>query len=112
MAMALHNLTMVKLNGEIKVAQRGQWSGRPTEEGALVAEFVQAYLLNDTLRAEFAERVAKVKAATEQELVEVKANVVKAEASIIEKAKEGFCRCSRCSSSIGTAATPAPISSR
>lgn len=39
--MGTRNLTIVKLKGEIKVAQYGQWDGYPTGQGATIAEFIR-----------------------------------------------------------------------
>jgi hypothetical protein len=74
--MGTRNLTMIKLNGELKLANYGQWDGYPTGQGETVAAFIQAYLLDDTLRAEFAAKVAKLKFATDAELEELEAREV------------------------------------
>jgi hypothetical protein len=39
--MGTRNLTLVKLNNRIKVAQYGQWDGYPCGQGATIAEFIQ-----------------------------------------------------------------------
>jgi hypothetical protein len=62
---------MIKLNEELKLANYGQWDGYPTGQGETIAAFIQAYLLDDTLRAEFAAKVAKLKFGTDAELAEI-----------------------------------------
>lgn len=45
--MGTRNLTIVKLNGKIKVAQYGQWDGYPTGQGNTIAEFLHgSYFYN------------------------------------------------------------------
>lgn len=39
--MGTRNLTMVKLGGELKVAQYGQWDGYPTGQGATISSFLK-----------------------------------------------------------------------
>ncbi len=39
--MGTRNLTMVRLNGKIRVAQYCQWDGYPTGQGAVIARFIQ-----------------------------------------------------------------------
>ncbi len=39
--MGTRNLTIVKMNGEVKVAQYGQWDGYPTGQGYTIADFIQ-----------------------------------------------------------------------
>lgn len=41
--MGTRNLTIVKLDGKIRVAQYGQWDGYPTGQGETVAEFVNRH---------------------------------------------------------------------
>lgn len=66
--MGTRNLTMVKVDGKVKVAQYGQWDGYPTGQGVTVAAFVQAYLLHEVTRGEFADQVRKLKFATPKQL--------------------------------------------
>lgn len=39
--MGTRNLTIVKFNGEVKVAQYGQWDGYPTGQGQTIADFLK-----------------------------------------------------------------------
>jgi len=39
--MGTRNLTIVKFNGETKVAQYGQWDGYPTGQGAAIVDFLK-----------------------------------------------------------------------
>jgi len=48
--MGTRNLTMVKHNGKIKVAQYGQWDGYPTGQGKIIADFLRYGLTVDRLR--------------------------------------------------------------
>ena len=41
--MGTRNLTIVKLDGKVRVAQYGQWDGYPTGQGETVAEFVNSH---------------------------------------------------------------------
>jgi hypothetical protein len=80
---------MIKLNGELKLANYGQWDGYPTGQGETVAAFIQAYLLDDTLRAEFAAKVAKLKFGTDAELEELDADLVTLQKEHAEAAAKG-----------------------
>lgn len=59
---------MVKLNGKIRVAQYGQWDGYPTGQGENIAAFVQGYLVDDSTRALFCERVEATKFGTAKQI--------------------------------------------
>lgn len=59
--MGTRNLTIVKLKGEIKVAQYCQWDGYPTGQGNTIAEFIR----NMQVR-EFKRNVAKLEFVSEE----------------------------------------------
>jgi hypothetical protein len=56
----------VKLDGELKVAQYGQWDGYPTGQGATIQEFLQKVDLED-----FKKKVAKLGVWTDKEVDEI-----------------------------------------
>lgn len=58
--MGTRNVTIVKMNGETKIAQYCQWDGYPTGQGADIAEFIQKRLTTPEGLAQFRERVAAV----------------------------------------------------
>lgn len=87
--MGTRNLTMVRLNGALKVANYGQWDGYPTGQGETVAAFVQAYLRHKTTRAEFADKVAKLTFATDAECEAMNADWEATEAKHAKQAKKG-----------------------
>jgi hypothetical protein len=39
--MGTRHLTIVKVNGKVKIAQYGQWDGYPMGQGAVIADFLQ-----------------------------------------------------------------------
>jgi hypothetical protein len=55
--MGTRNLTIVKLDGKVKIAQYCQWDGYPTGQGKTIAEFIQTKLD----KPKFIERLKKVK---------------------------------------------------
>lgn len=61
--MGTRNSTLVKLNGEIKVAQYGQWDGYPTGQGQTVADFIKSVDLKD-----FKKKVAAVKPISDEKV--------------------------------------------
>lgn len=89
--MGTRNLTMVRLNGELKLAQYGQWDGYPTGQGVTVAEFVQAYLRHKTTRAEFTAKVAALRYGTKAELATMQKHWDAAEKECMDRAaKDGY----------------------
>ena len=54
--MGTRNLTIVKLDGKVRVAQYCQWDGYPTGQGATIADFLQ----NDLDLRKFKAKVAKL----------------------------------------------------
>lgn len=89
--MGTRNLTMVRLDGKIKVANYGQWDGYPMGQGVTVAEFVQAYLRHKTTRAEFATKVMALRFGTDAELAVMQDDWDAAEAECIKSAaKDGY----------------------
>lgn len=62
--MGTRNLTMILLDGEIKVAQYGQWDGYPTGQGNTIAKFLQKKLDLE----KFKNRVSEVRQITDKEL--------------------------------------------
>lgn len=67
--MGTRNSTLVKLNGELKVAQYGQWDGYPTGQGATIQDFLKEVDL-----PKFKEEVAKLRELTDEEVKEVEAD--------------------------------------
>lgn len=67
--MGTRNSTLVKLNGELKVAQYGQWDGYPTGQGKTIQEFLKEVDLT-----KFKEEVAKLREITDEEAKEVEAD--------------------------------------
>lgn len=61
--MGTRNLTMVKKDGEIKVAQYGQWDGYPSGNGLVILDFLRWANLNY-----LKQQVDKVKKITKEEL--------------------------------------------
>lgn len=61
--MGTRNSTLVKLNGELKVAQYGQWDGYPTGQGETIAEFLRTADLK-----KFKEQLKSVKPIDEKEV--------------------------------------------
>lgn len=68
--MGTRNLTIVKHNGEYKVAQYGQWDGYPSGQGVTVLEFVHK-LNTINARMEFARKVDSVQVASAEYLSEI-----------------------------------------
>lgn len=68
--MGTRNLTIVKRNGEYKVAQYGQWDGYPSGQGVTVLEF--AHKLNTiNTRMEFIRKVDSVQVASAEYLSDI-----------------------------------------
>lgn len=57
--MGTRNLTMVVADGEMKVAQYGQWDGYPGGQGATVLKFLKTQLKKNTL-SDFEKRVREL----------------------------------------------------
>lgn len=62
--MGTRNLTIVRLNKQVKVAQYCQWGGYPTGQGFTIADFIQKSLK----LAEFKKHVSKLKWAKKAEV--------------------------------------------
>jgi len=60
--MGTRNMTMVKLGGELKVSQYGQWDGYPTGQGATIAEFLESVDLD-----KFKKQVSELKPITDEQ---------------------------------------------
>lgn len=67
--MGTRNLIEVKLNGELKVAQYGQWDGYPTGQGAGIATFIQ----EDMDKDKFVKALENNTFLTEEEIDEIDA---------------------------------------
>lgn len=67
--MGTRNSTLVKLDGELKVAQYGQWDGYPTGQGATIQEFLKEVDL-----PKFKEQVKNLKEITDEEAKVVEAD--------------------------------------
>lgn len=63
--MGTRNLTIVKLNGKVRVAQYGQWDGYPTGQGKKIAAFLQAKNFD---LAVFKQNIDKIKWATKDQM--------------------------------------------
>lgn len=87
--MGTRHLIMIRLDGVLKLANYGQWDGYPTGQGVTVAAFVQAYLRNKTLRAEFADGARALKFGTPSELNEIQAEWEAVESDHKKAAKKG-----------------------
>lgn len=70
--MGTRHVVAVKVDGEYKVAQYGQWDGYPSHHGANILHFLQ----NNNLEL-FAEKVRNTKWITEKELEEVQKHIDK-----------------------------------
>lgn len=64
--MGTRHLTVVKLGGEYKITQYGQWDGYPEGQGITVLEFIRGITENNLLEV-FADRVASCRWITEEE---------------------------------------------
>lgn len=64
--MGTRNSTLVKLDGEIKVEQYGQWDGYPTGQGATVQDFLKTVNLED-----FKKKVKKLGVWTDKEVDDI-----------------------------------------
>ncbi len=64
--MGTRNSTLVKLDGEIKVAQYGQWDGYPTGQGQTIQDFLKKVDIKD-----FKEKVKILRPITKEETEEV-----------------------------------------
>ena len=62
--MGTRNLTAVKINGEYKIAQYGQWDGYPSGQGATAVKFLRSERNRNKLK----KALTKVRWVTEQEL--------------------------------------------
>lgn len=82
--MGTRNITIVKLNGEIKVRQYCQWDGNPTGVGAKIAEFIH----NDLDIKKLTATLTKVKFISEAEAdqkLESKAKEIQTDEHIVRK---------------------------
>lgn len=70
--MGTRNTTLVKLAGDIKVSQYGQWDGYPSGQGATIAEFLQD--LTPEKLEDFKAKVAKLEYFKDSELEEINNN--------------------------------------
>ena len=59
--MGTRNSTMVKLDGNLKVAQYGQWDGYPTGQGETIANFLRKIMQNKTNLEVFKTRLNNLK---------------------------------------------------
>lgn len=59
--MGTRNSTMVRLDGELKVAQYGQWDGYPTGQGQTIANFVKKLMESKTNLDVFKKRLESLK---------------------------------------------------
>lgn len=60
--MGTRNSTIVKLDGEVRVAQYGQWDGYPTGQGQAIADFLREVDLE-----KFKKQVSKLREITKKE---------------------------------------------
>lgn len=67
--MGTRNSTLVKLDGEIKVAQYGQWDGYPTGQGQTIQDFLKTV---DLLK--FKGQVKQLREMTDEEIKTVEAD--------------------------------------
>jgi len=65
--MGTRHLTVVKIDGEIKVAQYGQWDGYPEGQGVVILTFLKDLIKTEGL-SEFKARCRSLRFATEAEL--------------------------------------------
>lgn len=66
--MGTRHLTIVKKNGEIKVAQYGQWDGYPEGAGRWILSFCRKYLSTQEGREVFVAHLDKCRFLTENEI--------------------------------------------
>lgn len=66
--MGTRNLTMVEIDGELKVAQYGQWDGYPEGQGVTIAKFIKSNLRTKRGRDKFAKRINALRWATQSEI--------------------------------------------
>jgi len=72
--MGTRHLTFVKLNGEYKVAQYGQWDGYPEGQGVTVLEFIRNNQHKDKLES-FKEKVQLCRWISETEKASINADI-------------------------------------
>lgn len=70
--MGTRNTTIVKLKGEIKVSQYGQWDGYPSGQGQTIADFL--ITLDDKKLEGFKEKVKNLEYFKESDLKEIENN--------------------------------------
>lgn len=66
--MGTRHLTIVKKNGEIKVAQYGQWDGYPEYTGARILKFCREHLTFESGRKYFEDKVSGCRFLSEEEV--------------------------------------------
>lgn len=71
--MGTRNLTLVQVDGALKVAQYGQWDGYPSGQGATVLKFMRDLVLSEDRVAEFTDKVRKCHFMDAAELAEFEA---------------------------------------
>lgn len=89
--MGTRNLTIVKHNGEYKVAQYGQWDGYPSGQGAIALEFSHRLTAVNTLM-EFTRKVDAVRVASAEYMNDIDRRVKSGE---IEDWRESYPELSR-----------------
>ncbi len=60
--MGTRNLTMVRSNGELKIAQYGQWDGNPSGQGETILQFILSHDMK-----EFSKKLKETKFLREEE---------------------------------------------
>lgn len=71
--MGTRNLTAVKINGEYKIAQYGQWDGYPSGQGKTILEFLNFLQEQSGRLAQFKEKLSGCSFLTQEELEEINA---------------------------------------
>lgn len=66
--MGTRNLTMVKVNGEMKVAQYGQWDGYVNYMGLRILSFLKQTMSREYSRNKFEEQVSKIQFISDEEI--------------------------------------------
>ena len=72
--MGTRNLTIVKHNGEYKVAQYGQWDGYPEGQGVMALEFARRISAINP-RLEFTRKVDAIKIASMEYMESINARI-------------------------------------